>query len=214
MKQRGFVVPPIAYLIAGIAFLGALAGLYGWVHGNGVKVGEANIQAKWNKQIEKDRALEAARTQDVSDAIKEKEQQRLAALSTAADNDTKWKEKVREVRRLQAQLASVDAPKNGDPNAGVGVAGGGVTSPRISLLWRYVGLHDGAFTGIDGKPLFKAQSEYALAPERADTASPYGLSDAIDIHGENARGFSACLRAFDDAMSKIDAAEKAWGRAR
>lgn len=61
MRQRGSI---IVYLVLALAILGAVAGLIWWADANiatsaGVKKGEANVTAKWEKANREQRAKEA-----------------------------------------------------------------------------------------------------------------------------------------------------------
>ena len=100
-------------------------------------------------------------------------------------------------------------PAAQDPGA-AGVAGG--DRGGVRLLWRFVGLYDGAHVGNDGKPVFGATAEYAGAPERADAASPYGLDEVIDTHGANAQKWADCRRDLNAAIDAVEAAEAAYER--
>ena len=64
---------PLIYIIAGIVFLGALAGLYGKVHHDGYEEGVQEITAKWQaanaaqRQKEAQQAAKAATTVEAQD---------------------------------------------------------------------------------------------------------------------------------------------------
>lgn len=220
MSARGF---GLAYLVAGIALVAALAGLYAFVDGRGYKRGAAEKQVEWDKSKEETRkelaALKAAR-----DALLLQRQRELEIAHTnAAGSEAKWKEEVRRARREGKTLASCGPaepvpgiPRDRERVAGTGLRpmGGdrGARAPGIRLHWRFVGLHDGAYTDRAGQPLFGASAEHAREAARADTASPYGLEDLLDVHGDNAAGHSACIRDLNEVMDRVEKLEAQWGQ--
>lgn len=220
LRQRGFVVPmPLVWAIGGALVVAALVG-YGYRLGSNAKQGE------WDKEKAAAAKAEVARVAEVGRALLAKDKIAEAANERAAANDAELKERRNAAKRNGLALASCpgerpSAPRGGEAAAVAGEPAGsgdraasvaGDRSGGVRLHWRFVGLHDGAFTARNGEPLFRAATQYALAPERADTASPYTLDDALDVASENARAFSACLRSFEQAIEKIDAAAAAWAK--
>lgn len=215
----------LVYLAAAGAVVAGLWAGVAWIDHGGYERGVAEMQVKRDRELAKAAADAQERENRVDAALDEAEQRASKAQNLAQFYQSEWEEAARETKRNRRPLAAcqpsqtaaraVAAPgevAGGSPGAGAGQAALPADPGRVVLLWRAVGLYDGAFTGRDGKPLFSASAQYAGAPERADTASPYGLEDLIDAHGRNAGGQSACLRAFDEAVSKVEAAEAAWDR--
>jgi hypothetical protein len=189
--------------------------------------GETATQEKWDlEKIERARK-EIDRGVAVGHALLLADKARAAADTKAADMQDKWKEALREARRNGESLGSCPEPRPvesprattaavaGEP-AGAGVRAPGLPADRagVRLHWRFVGLYDSAFLGLDGKPVFGDSAQFALDASRANTPSPYGLDELLEVHGENARALGACLRAYGDAMTKIDDAAAAWEKSR
>lgn len=188
-------------------------------------LGSEHKQAEWDAKQVADIRASVARDQDVSDAIKEVHDKSMLAEQRAGENEAKLKGELREARRNGERLAVCEeqgpaasalagAPDGAPVASGSGLRPAGVAArgARIRLLWRTVGLHDGVFTGVDGEPLFPDSAQFARAPERADTASPYELDELIEVDGENGRALSKCLRWVNDVELKLQAAEKAWDK--
>ncbi len=227
LKQRGFGTFEIAAALvvcAGVVVLLVMT----------FNAGMSHKQAEWDRAKLAEIAAAQARDADVSDAIKEAEERRASVEARATDNDRRWKEALRDSRRNALALGTCVQPAPERPDAGGSgsgalagagdLVGGGIRAPSsrdgaahaptIRLNWSFVGLYDGAYTGLDGQPLFGASAQFAGAPERADTASPYGLDDLAEVAGDNARDHSACLRWVADAEGKLKAAAAAWERVR
>lgn len=223
MRQRGSI---LVYGVIALALLAGLYGLYNVVESHGYARGAGVVQKMWDdsRLAAEQRARE--RRETITAALNLERQKTANAEERAAKFETDWRRARDEARRSGKPLGScpgqgspagapaADGAVSGAPaGAGIRAAGvGGADRAGIALHWRFVGLWDGAYVGLGGEPLFSAQTGHAFAPERADSPSPYGLGELIDVHGENARRFGACLRAFDDAMRKLDAAAEAWDR--
>jgi hypothetical protein len=223
-RQAGFVLPaPLLYLLAAIALLGAVYGFYAAVDGRAYKRGAAEKQGEWEAANRAAQALQRAREQDVSDAIKEKEAQRTAAADRAEGFEIRWKEARREIRRNGNPLATCDAPPSAPPLAGAAPADV-ARSPadpaalrgRVRFTWDFVRLYDAAWTGPGGESVFGAAAGLAgaFAADPAAPAGPsaYGPDELLDVHGDNAARASACRRDFSALIEKIRAAEAAWGK--
>lgn len=224
MRPRGFgVVEVIIALGVAAALIAAIWGGLAWWASVNFKRGEAAARLA-------DLAAGQARDSDVSDAVKEREAALELGRARAASNEAKWKEALRDADRTNADLASCEVDQagpaepdravlaNGDPGVGTLRA---PTAPRdhagdhlgVRLLWRFVGLHDGAFTGLDGESLFDDSARFALDAARADTASPYGLRDVASVGGSNAIALSACRREYFALRGKVVRAELVWDKA-
>lgn len=215
-RGQGFSYVELAIVLAILIGIGAMCA---WFYG----AGKQATQAEWDK----DRAAKASaalqQQTDISDAVKEGEDVRALAAQRAAQNDTKWEEARREQRRNRVTLAGCEeqgrvagkgAPAAGvvgepaAPNSGApGVPRGG--DRVVVLLWRFVGMHDGAFTGAGGEPVFGDSAGYALDAARADTASPYAVEDVLDVSGANARALSSCRREFFALRGRVERAAEA-----
>lgn len=223
MRQRGMI---LVYGLVALAVIAAAWGALSWHAGVHFARGQADRQAEWDRDTIANERIAAARRAAVTAALQAEKVKTAAAEELARIHEINWRRARDEARRngkplgscqgegSSARPAGVAGPVAGEP-AGEGLRApgvGGADRGGVALHWRFVGLYDGAHTGPDGQPLYRAQVDHALAPGRADTPSPYGLDELIDAHGENARRFGACLRAFDDAMRKLDAAAEAWDR--
>jgi hypothetical protein len=76
----------------------------------------------------------------------------------------------------------------------------------------FVSEYNTAWTGADGQPLFPDPSGPTppAGAAGAPGASPYGLDDLIDVHGENSRRFSACLRGFNSLIDTVQSLREKW----
>lgn len=232
MRQRGSIslIQVLIVLGAASALLATIWGAVAWHASTHFKRGETSKQVEWDKQEKERRKAERARADAVAAALLLQQQRADTAEVRAAENERRWKEARRANRH--ATLGScapatpptpvagpVVADREPAPVAGAGIRAPGAAggdpagAPGIRLHWRFVGLFDSAFTGIDGEPVYRAEAQFALEPSRVDTASPYSLDDVLDVNGENARALGECIRAYGQAMSAIDAAATAWDRA-
>ncbi len=211
-QQAGFGL--LVNLVLILAVLGALYGLFlyvdaHWETSAGVKKGETQRQALWDKANLKAEAERRAREQDVSDAIKEKEAQLAIARQRADDAHTQWKEAKRETDRKGTALAVCPAPAADQPGAAPASPAAGAAGGGVRFTWDFVRLYDGAWTGADGKPVFQDPAGGA-GTEGAGAASPYTPGELLDVHGDNADTCSADRREFSGLIEKLRKAEKAW----
>lgn len=207
-RQRGFAIPQ---LMLGVIVVAILAGAFFM----GYRAGANSERATSEKRELAAIAAGQARAADVSDAIKEGQDRAAVAAGRAAGNDEKNREALRAARRNNLVFASCPAALVAGPSpfgSGLQVprapAGG---DPGVRLNWRFVGLFLNGHTGNDGQPLFGAASQFALAPERADAASQYGLFDVLDVENENAVKWSQCRRDLNALMDGIQRVHAAWG---
>lgn len=232
--QRGFAIPSLTTILV---VLGAVTLAASAIWGAVAWHASVNYQRGANaKQLEWDQAkLEAAedervRRAAVNAALEDERKKRAAAEAAAHNANRKWQEARRANRDAAlgacapAQRIEPDGPVAQDRDGRA--AGGALRMPAgsadrdhpagggVVLHWRFVGLWDGAYTTAAGEPLFGAASEHALAPERAGAPSPYTLDDVIDVHGENARAHSDCLRKFDQVIANIERASQAFDQGR
>jgi hypothetical protein len=217
MKSRGDTQVLMATALAGLV-LAVCAYVAGeW---RGANRGRAEVQAKWDAQKLADVAAGQARDRATLKAIDRAQESAAAAAKLAAENETKWKEALRDAQRNRKPLGTcvtergptepVQPGGSARPEEHAPADGATAPAPRLLVLWRFVGLHDGAFTGLDGQPLFGDSSQFALDDSRADAPSPYGLDDLIAVNGENARALSSCRSAYAQALEALDAAAAAW----
>ena len=224
MRQRGFTL--LVYLGMALAVLGMVYALFQFVDSHwetsaGIERGEANKQALWDKANREADARQRKTTAAVAKELVRVDENRLVAERVADKANLNWQEAVRESKRKNVALG-VCEPAKPEPRNAVAVEGSGLrVGPNpigIRVSWGFVGLYDGAFTawaGAEaGQPLFTAlagieRSEGASSPS-PHSPSPYDLGEIIEVHGENARRFSACLRDYTTLKGKIIAAERAW----
>lgn len=213
---RGFGYVDLVIVLAIIAGVGVMCA---WFYG----AGKQATQAEWDKDKAAKASAALKQQEAISDAVKEGEAVRALAVQKAEFNEAKWEEAERARRRNGIELASCEesrqaqgpgAPAGGvvgepaAPNSGApGVPGSGARV--VALRWRFVGMHDGAFTGTDGGPVFVDSERYALDASRADTPSPYGLDDALEVGKSNAVALSTCRREFFALRGRVEAARTA-----
>lgn len=218
MKQSGFALPGMLQLVViAVALSAVISGVMWFAHINYERGADAK-QVEWDEANRRAAEEDRARRNAINAALEAERRKRAEAETAAASADRKWKEALRANRNAALSACSPPAPAGPVVEAGESVgtlrfprsASPGPADSGAVLLWRFVGLYDGAYTAIDGQPLFGAAAGYALAPERAGSPAPYGLDDVIDVHGENARAHSDCIRKFDQAVSAIERAARAW----
>lgn len=235
MGQKGFDTVQLVLVVVAIGLITAaviagksyLEGLVDEGYRRGVVEGKAEVQAKWDAEKDAAAKLQKQRDADVLAALDEADEAIERAKKEAEKHKTNWQEARNEIRRSGQSLGSCEQPGTdpaptaanggvgGEPSA-AGIRAPGVAPgarPSVRLHWAFVGLRDSAHLGLDGKPLFGAEAQYALAAERSGTASPYTLDDALDVDKRNAERWNACRRDLADAINKVSAAEAAWQRA-
>lgn len=233
-RQRGVTLIQAAIALAALASLvAATLGAIAWVDSRGYNRGVAETETRWNEANRKAQAEQRAREAAVAAALAEEQDRRLSAEARAEQNDRKWREAVRDSRRNKVALGTCVQPatKRADagadgrgPHAGAGeLVGGGIRAPSVGadaardpvlgsirLTWEFVRLYDAAWTSRSGEPVFESPAG-GEAAQSAD-ASPYGLDEVIEVHGENAASCSADRREFQALIGRIEAAEAAWGK--
>lgn len=209
---RGFSYVDMVIVVAVLGIVGALlAGAFG--------LGSDHKQAEWDRDKAQRAAAALEQQHDIAGAINLDAPRLAVAAQQAAGNDAKWEEAERERRRNNVALGacpdagqtagqSTPAAEVGGKPAAEGARPAGVADGAggVRVHWRFVGMHDGAFTGTDGRPVFADSAGYAGDPARADTASPYGLADVLEVNAANARALSACRREFFALRGRIEAA--------
>lgn len=242
MRERGFAIPMQAWAALGVlAVLAAAAvAFHAWRNGvedSGYRRGLAEKQAEWDQAKLEQADLERRRNGAVERELAIARQDAETFAQAAEDFEGKWKEALREVRRSSVALGSCgsSAPaepavavaggaRGADPAPAGGVAGepagsglvapdGGARVAGVHLHWRFVGLYDGAFTGLDGKPLSPAAAQLAAGAPGADAPSPYGLEELAEVAGDNGRKHSACRRDVANLRAEVERAAEAWDRA-
>lgn len=211
MRVRGDIEVLMAGAIAALVLVIA-TGLFCEWHGH--KLGLEEKQAEWDRQKLADIAAGQKRDRDVSAALDTLAKSKADADRRAEENETKWKEARREAQRNVVSLGTCVADRHFDVPAGGAAAPSNSGAPagaaHVLLSWTFVGLHDSAFTGLDGKPLSEAAAGIAADAARAGTPSPYGLDELLEVDSDNARSLSACRRDVDGIRSKVEAAAAAW----
>lgn len=230
MKRRhhsGFAVPPIVYIIAAIALIGALAGLYVKIHHDAYAAGAASVQEKWDAATIKaqKKAAEdvAARDAIIADLKKQLADEQVAA----GDYQTKWQGAIDELHRKGTQLvacvrrgrSAVEEARAANDRANLtkkeveDIQASGTTDFVALLSYRYLGLWDSAWTGTRGEPLFGDPQQLAErygASAGADSISPYSTDDLLKNHGVNAARQSECLRRLDQVKVRLETLSKDW----
>lgn len=227
MKQRGFAIEGWmiqmavgALVVAAIVTAGAI-----YLHhrdAENFKAGQADVQAKWDRQKLADVELARMTSVEVGRALLLAEKGRMAAEAEAQKHRDKFEEGKREARRLGVALAGCTiegqdpAPSSAtgavagiNPGPGIrapGVAGGAAS---VRLTWEFVREFDGGWTGLDGKPVSPLVAGGAGAGP-AGAFAPYRLEDAVDVAGVNAERCSRDRRELDTLTRKIQAAGAAW----
>ena len=239
VKGIGTVELALYIGLAGLIFAAALV-VRGWIADHAethYNRGLADKQIEWEKDKERAAELERRKHAAVGKALLAEENRRLAAEEAADRNDAKWKEARRDASRKHDALASCEATAGSAepvrPIAGHAGPGGPVEPARaggaadtatpaardpagggagVRLHWRFVGLFDSVYTGLDGQPLSRAAVELAAGAPGADAPSPYGLGELLEVHGENGRSLAKCRRDIASIRVKVEQAAAAWDK--
>lgn len=186
MKQHGFGI--LAYLLAGIALVGMLSGLAWKIRESGkdairLEWGEANRKAEEAAAVlAAERALEGRKA---AIALQQAEKE-------ARTNAERWRQARNALRDVP--FAVCRTPRPASPDA----ASASVEAPRpdsgLLLTWAYVLLHDRAWTGPAGGPVFSHPAGTVAATATPGAASSYGLDQLLENHQANAERCSENAR--------------------
>ena len=195
MNQRGSI---LLYAVLALAILGVLSGI-------GYKIRESGkdaVRVEWaeaNRQAE----AEATRLRLEREAEARKAVAALHNAEMEARNATeRWKVARNALGRTP--LAVCPTPQPAAPDAATGtVASPDRPDAGIRLTFAYVLLHDRAWTGESGQPIFGGAGEPAAPPAAPGAASPYGLDQLLENHQTNAAACSENSRQLGALISLI-----------
>lgn len=225
--QRGFTIPSLMQIVVVLGLVtaatGAIWGAIAW-----------HARTNFERGVEHERAAALAEALEREAAVSvelDDERKKSAASGARADKaERDWREAKRDADRKGVELGSCytavqvarsvagavgpDRAASAEPDSPAAppsaVGGLAPPAPRIRVSWRFVELHDSAFTGLGGEPLFADPARAAGDAAGADAASPYTLHDVADVAGDNARALSACRRVYFRARAAIERAAQAW----
>ena len=194
----------LGYLIAGIAFLGALAGLYGKVHHDGYAEGVQEITAKWQAADKAAADLEAKRQADADLTAKTSAGLLAAAQQKATTYEAQWR--AERSKHANQTLAGC----SGSPQ--VASTGAQATPlPTVRFSSGFLRLYDSAWTGDSGQSVFgnnaASQGDSADSP---DALTAIGPGEVLDNHAANADLCSADRRKLDALIDQITALKAGW----
>lgn len=197
---------PLAYIIAGIAFLGALAGLYGKVHHDGYEEGVQEVTAKWQAADKKAADLEAKRQADADLTAKTSAGLLAAAQQSADSYKAKW------LNERKSHADSTLAGCSESPTAGATATAGAIPPPPTVRFSRgFLRSWDTAWTGNSGQPILgnspADQSDPTYSP---DTLTAIGPGEVLDNHAANADLCSADRRKLDSLIGQIEKLRDGW----
>lgn len=204
-QQRGSL---LLYGLLTLAILATLSGIAYKIR----ESGKDAIRAEWAEADRKAQAAaDAARLQREAEA-----QKAVIALQQADrradDAESKW----RAARRASAgvPLAVCPTPSHPAPGAPAATVASPDAAPSLRLTYSFVRQWDAAWIGQNGQPVWP-QPDTGSAPDgtvRPDpaTASPYGLGEALDTHGENAARCSTDRRNYAALVALIKRLRADW----
>ena len=203
MNQRGIIIGPLIYVLAGLAVVAVFWRFVDWVG----DARELEVRAEWsaeNKRAQEEADHRARNVQGKIDAV-----QAAADMAErkASDADQKWRSAVRNAATKGVVLASCE-PRAPVPTGTGTLAGsspvdsGGV---RLVLSSDFLRFADAAWSGPSGEPVFTTPAAVAGAAEPG--ASP---SEVLDGYGTNAQRCSEDRRALATINAAIRAAHAAW----
>ena len=200
---------PLVYLIAGIAFLAALGGLYYKVHHDGYEQGIAEIQGKWDEANKKATAEEAARQAAAKLVADTSAAELAAAQQRASDADAKWRtERSKHANQTLAGCKSL--PQSPTANATV-TADTTATNSDVRFSLGFVRLYDTAWTDQAGKPVFGNQpAASGGTADTPDALTAIGPGEVLDNHALNAEACSVDRRKLDSLIGQIEKLRAGW----
>ena len=199
MRERGFGL--IVYAVLALAILGTLSGIAWKIRESGkdavrVEWSEANRQAQEAAdKLTAERALEA---REAVIALQQAERK-------ATDADSRWKA----LRRAKARDALATCPSTTPPvdKPATGTVASQQPDSGLRLTWAYVLLHDRAWVGKDGEPVFSGAGIPPGGAAETDP-SPYGPGEILDNQGINAQRCSEDRRNYGALVDLIRKLQK------
>ena len=194
----------LGYLIAGIAFLGALAGLYGKVHHDGYAEGVQEITAKWQAADKAAADLEAKRQADADLTAKSSAGLLAAAQQKADTYEAKWN--LERKRHADNTLAGcITAP----PAVSTGLADTPLApGPGVRFSAGFLRDWNAGWTGDSGEPLYPDSPAAASYPD--DALTSVGPGEVLDNQHANAETCSADRLKLDSLIGQIEKLRAGW----
>lgn len=192
----------LAYLIAGIALVGALAGLAAYER----KAGGDSVRVEWQAANQKAASEEAAR-QAKAKAIADASTAILAAAQQKATTfESKWR--AERAKHPDSTLAGCSGSLQG-------ASTGGQATPAAPLSLRFssgfLRLWDRSWTGQTGEPVFGDQPTPAGGkPDTPDTLTAIGPGEVLDNHQANAEACSRDRRKLNSLIDQIKKLRAGW----
>jgi len=199
VRERGFGL--IVYAVLALAILGTLSGIAWKIRESGkdairVEWAEANrLAQEAADRLTAERALEARKAVI---ALQQAERK-------AADANSKWKA----LRRSQANavLATCPSINPSVDKSATGAVASQQPDSGLRLTWAYVLLHDRAWVGKDGEPVFSGAGIPPGGAAETDP-SPYGPGEILDNQGINAQRCSEDRRNYGALVDLIRKLQK------
>ena len=199
MRERGFGL--IVYAVLALAILGTLSGIAWKIRESGkdairVEWAEANRLAQEAADKERaERALEGRKA--------------VIALQQAQGKAKTYETRYQALRRSQANATLATCRGITPPIAkpATGAVASREPDSGLRLTWAYVLLHDRAWVGKDGEPVFSGAGIPPGGAAETDP-SPYGPGEILDNQGINAQRCSEDRRNYGALVDLIRKLQK------
>ena len=189
----------LGYLIAGIAFLGALAGLYGKVHHDGYAEGVQEITAKWQAADKAAAEREAKRMADADMTAKTSAGLLAAAQQKADSAEAKWNlERKRHANNTLAGCAPAPVANSTDKPG----------PPTLRFSAAFLRDWNAGWTGDSGEPIYPDSPPAASYPD--DALTSVGPGEVLDQQHADARACSTYARDLNSLIDQITALKAGW----
>ena len=196
ISQSGFGI--IVYAVLALAILGTLSGIAYKIRESGKESVRLEVAERDRKAQEEQAAREATARKTAAKAASDL----AAAQQKGAEYAAKWRK-----ARAEATKPLASCPES--PRSDATRPDGPIPSPSgLRFSWRFVSLHDRAWTGKAGEPVLPDPTPGTVSDP--DTPSPIGADQVLDNHAANAEACSVDRRKLDSLIDQIKRLEAGW----
>ena len=196
MKQRGFGL--IIYAVLALAILGTLSGIAYKIR----QGGKESVRLEWAEANRKAQEEQKAREMAAALIARTSAGELAAAQQKGAEYAANWRKARAEARKPLASCPGSPPRDATRPDEGKPSTGG------LRFSWRFVSLHDRAWTGKAGEPVLPDPTPGTVSDP--DTPSPIGADQVLDNHAANADLCSSDRRKLDSLIDQIERLRKGW----
>ena len=196
LRQRGFGL--IVYAVLALAILGTLSGIAYKIR----ESGKDSVRLEWESANRKAQEEQAAREAAARKTAAKSASDLAAAQQKGAEYAAKWRK-----ARAEATKPLASCPES--PRSDATRPDEATPSPSgLRFSWRFVSLHDRAWTGKAGEPVLPDPTPGTVSDP--DTPSPIGAEAVLDNHAANADLCSSDRRKLDALITQIERLRAGW----